>query len=294
MNKTVKEPNRLQLDLANRILQLARHEMYGAGHRLSEHRLAKALSVSRTPIRAALGHLHAKGVVNWAAGDGFSLAGSIESTFDFTPPNGLDPSDALIAEIARDRLDQRLPDQASEADLIRRYKIARSALLRALAKLAEVGLVERNVGYGWRFKPVAKGRELGLESYSFRCLIEPAGLLEPGFKPSQQWMRQMREAHEAALNMEWRPGASIAFFEMNAAFHEGLAEASGNRFFHAAIQQQNRLRRFQNYDWTYGVERVVVSTREHLEILDEIERGDLEVASLKMRRHLGGAAQIKR
>ena len=44
-----------------------------------------------------------------------------------------------------------------------------------------------------------------------------------------------------------------------------------------------------NYDWTFGRERVVVSCREHLEILDHLER---EAAAAAMRRHLDAAARF--
>ncbi len=39
---------------------------------------------------------------------------------------------------------------------------------------------------------------------------------------------------------------------MNAAFHEGLVKASGNRFFFESIRRMNRLRRLSNYDWKHG------------------------------------------
>jgi DNA-binding GntR family transcriptional regulator len=84
----------------------------------------------------------------------------------------------------------------------------------------------------------------------------------------------------------------VALFDLNAAFHEGLAAASGNRFFHTAIQQQNRLRRFVNIHWTYGAERVQVNCREHLEILARAEAGDREIAAALMRKHLVMASAV--
>src|SRR3546814_12233276 len=74
----------------------------------------------------------------------------------------------------------------------------------------------------------------------------------------------------------------------------GLAVASGNRYFANAIQQQNRLRRFSNYDWVYGHERVVVSCSEHLEILDRLEAGERDIAAALLRRHLECAAEVVR
>jgi DNA-binding GntR family transcriptional regulator len=65
-----------------------------------------------------------------------------------------------------------------------------------------------------------------------------------------------------------------------------------NRYLLVAIQQQNRLRRFSNYDWTFGHARAVVSCREHLAILDRLEAGKRDAAVTLMRRHLDGAAKL--
>ena len=91
----------------------------------------------------------------------------------------------------------------------------------------------------------------------------------------------------------WTDASSIAFFEMNAAFHEGLAAGSGNRYFVAAIQRQNRLRRLSNYDWKHGRERVEVNCREHLEMLARLDAGDYELAALLMQRHLAVASRLR-
>ena len=92
----------------------------------------------------------------------------------------------------------------------------------------------------------------------------------------------------------WKESSAIGFYEMNADFHEGLAAASGNRFIHSAIRRQNQMRRLSNYDWTYGYERVVVNSREHLLMLATIEAGDLQLASALMRSHLQRAMQLRR
>ena len=102
----------------------------------------------------------------------------------------------------------------------------------------------------------------------------------------------MRQQHEEFLRTLSEDSSSIAFFEMNAAFHEGVAAASGNRFFLMDIQRQNRLRRLSNYDWKYGPERMEVNCREHLEMLDRMLAGDQELAALLMLRHLEVASRL--
>ena len=123
-------------------------------------------------------------------------------------------------------------------------------------------------------------------------MIEPAGLLEPSFSLRPGWIAEMRRAHERYLGRGWDEIDLVAFFETNAAFHRGLAEASGNRFLVQAIEQQNQLRRFSNYDWHSGSERVRVSAADHLGILDALEAGDRVEAAERMHRHLAGTAAL--
>ena len=153
--------------------------------------------------------------------------------------------------------------------------------------------MQRKPGHGWRFQPIIADAQARAESYRYRILIEPAGLLEPDFRLDPAWAAEMRERHEETLRQPWKETASIALYEMNAAFHEGLAAASGNRFLLVAVQQQNRLRRFANYDWVFGYERVVVNCREHLAILDRLEAGAREAAAQLLRSHLERAARLK-
>lgn len=130
------------------------------------------------------------------------------------------------------------------------------------------------------------------ESYRFRLIIEPAAISEPYFRLLPGWGAQMRGEHETFLVRRWVRASSVTFFEMNARFHEGLAKASGNRFFFDAVSRMTRLRRLSNYDWNHGRDRVAVSCKEHLQILDSLEREDVQSAALFMRRHIEAARSI--
>ena len=290
--------SRLQHDVASRITQLIVDGEFKSGDRIKEAVLVAALNVSRTPIRAALNLLASQGLLESEPNRGFMLLrSSAEVALGNAAFQGAAPTeqaeDQLIVAIAQDRNSERLPMMVSEADLIRRYAPSRSVLVRALAKMAETGLVERNAGYGWRFLTTPVDAAARAESYQFRILLEPAALLLRSFVLDRPWAEKMRQLHlDAMAAPRLIDGASVAFYEMNAEFHEGLSAASGNRFMLSAIQQQNRLRRFRNYEWTHGQERVIVSCREHLEILDCLENGDQEVASLLMRRHLQRGSEL--
>jgi DNA-binding GntR family transcriptional regulator len=287
-------PSRLQRELSAGIIDLIRSEGLAPGTRLAEVALAERLQVSRTPVRAALKLLAGRKLVHAGASRGYFVADTAPALHKTPPKPSPDDTDRLFLAIARDRRAGRLPDEVSERDLMQRYDATRPVVQRVLTKLAEVAAVQRKPGHGWRFQPTLGDMQARDESYRYRLLIEPAGLLESGFQLDPAWAAEMRRRHQEMLAMPWSDTASIALYEMNAAFHEGLAAASGNRYLLVAVQQQNRLRRFGNYDWTFGHERVIVNCREHLAILDQLEAGQNEAAAALLRRHLEGAARLKR
>jgi DNA-binding GntR family transcriptional regulator len=287
-------PSRLQRELSAGIMELIHGERLAPGTRLAEVALAERLQVSRTPVRAALKLLATRKLVHAGASRGYFVADGAPAPRRTPRKPAPDDTDRLFLAIARDRRAGRLPDEVSERDLMQRYDATRPIVQRVLTRLAEVAAVQRKPGHGWRFQPIIADAQARDESYRYRMLIEPAGLLEPGFRLDPTWAADIRRRHQDMLAMPWSETVSIALYEMNAAFHEGLAAASGNRYLLVAVQQQNRLRRFANYDWTFGHERVVVNCREHLAILDQLEAGQHEAAAALLRRHLEGAAKLKR
>jgi DNA-binding GntR family transcriptional regulator len=286
-------PSRLQRQLSADILSYISDERLTPGTRLAEVALAERLQVSRTPVRAALKLLAERKLIRRRAQRGYVVA-------DAPPPPKsparIEPAETerLFVAIARDRRAGRLAQDVSEHDLMQRCGATRPLIQRVLNRLAEVAAVQRKPGHGWRFEPSISDADARAESYRFRMLIEPAGLLEPGFRLDSNWVTAMRRRHRDMLAMTWSETASIALYEMNAAFHEGLAAASGNRYLLVAVQQQNRLRRFANYDWAFGHARVVTTCREHLAILDLLEAGQRDQAAALLRRHLERAAKLKR
>jgi len=284
-------PSRLQRDLLPRAIDHLHSAGLKPGDRVTELSLARHLQVSRTPVRAVLEELTRQGVLDHQPRHGFTVRALPEAT----PSEAAQPGeiDQICFRLAADRHREHLPAEVSEADLMRRYNVSRPLLLRVLGQLSEIGMAERKPGHGWAFPPVLDEHSRR-ESYEFRLLIEPAGILSDSFQLDAGWSATMRRRHQSFLQARWTETSSIELFEMNAAFHEGLALASGNRFILNAIRQQSRMRRFSNYDWAYGQERVQVSCLEHLEILDRLESGQQEVAAALMRRHLQQASTLRR
>lgn len=281
---------RLQEDLADRIVALARADGVTPGQRLYEQPLAQRLGVSRSPVRAALDALAARGIVIRRPQRGVELVALPEAA----ATNGADAAagEDLLVLIARDRDRSLLEDTVSETELMQRYGVARPVVRATLDRLADLDMVQRKPGYGWRFL-TSWSAEIRRDSYRYRMIVEPAAILEPEFRLAPEWAAEMRRQHQRILAAPWEETSSLAFFEINAAFHEGIAEASGNRFLLEAIRRQNRMRRFSVYNWKHGIERVHDNHVEHMGILDSLEDGDVQLAALLMRRHLERASRLK-
>lgn len=283
-------PTRLQQEIAERILQLVRDDALSAGDWLNENATARRLGVSRTPVRAALEHLARQGVVRRHLNKGVEILTLPAANDSTLPPEAID---LAMVRLAHERENGLLPDEVSELEVMRRYDLGRPEAQKLLARLADLDMVERKPGYGWRFLHEARDPRVHQERYRFRLMVEPLALLEPDFRLGKSWIAEMRQRHDVMLTQPWRESSSIALYEMNADFHEGLAAASGNRFIHSAIRRQNQLRRLSNYDWVFGFERVQVNCTEHMAILDHLEAGEPEVASALMRSHLLRASKLR-
>lgn len=279
--------SRLQADLAARILRMLKEQGAGAGHHLVEADLCREFEVSRTPVRGALRLLAEQGAVEARANRGFVLRKPVLDAPDADPidPETEEDRRVFIA-IAEARNQGRLPDQCSQQEMVRVLGVKRDTVIRVLRQMSEMGFVERKAGNGWSFTTAINSERARQDSYAFRAIVEPAGLIEPTFELDTDWMERSRARHLAFRKRRWRNTLALEFYEMNADFHEQLARCSGNQYILSAIQRQNKLRTFLNIDWVDGVEQVLVSIDEHMAVLDALAAADNAEASRLMRAHL--------
>jgi len=280
-------PSRLQEELARRILRLLKEESAPPGHHLVELDLCARFGVSRTPVRGALKLLAERGVVAPGGGRGFRLTGPVTDAPDDDEGPGQDEEDKqIILALAKARQDGRLPEDCAQQEIVRRLGVRLGPLLRVLRQMADLGLVARKPGNGWTFR-VGRNAELArARSYALRHAIEPAALLEPGFRLEPGWTAGMRARHRAMHDAPWHDGLVEQYHALNDDFHEHLARQSGNRFMHAAVRQQIQLRRFLRGQWSYGRARIRDALDEHLELLDALEAGRNDEAARLMAQHL--------
>lgn len=277
-----------QLLLARQIVAHVFENKFEKGHHLVETTLARRFGVSRTLIRASLKHLAKEDMVEPRRNQGFFLlrrwdkinAGAIS-----VPPS---VADALYRRIVRDRMSGKIPEKITQVALMERYSADRGALLRALETMANEGIITKNKGHGWTFLPTISNENSVRNSYDFRCILEPSGILLETFRVDPVALERLRAAH-LALQADANTASGPHLFDLDAEFHETIASFTRNSFFFQAIQQQNRLRRLLEYRGYANRPRVRVWVREHLAIIDALEGRKFGRASRLMTDHLNRA-----
>lgn len=272
----------LQAAVARSIIEHALMQL-DADDVLVESMLAKRFGVSRTPVRGALQYLEARKAI-LASHQGYRLADpkALRAELQRLPQRD---ADRIAQRIVNDYLDGSLGSDFPENEIIERYGSTRGEARGALQKLAAQGVVARAYGHGWSFQGLLRGPEAELESYRLRMLIEPAGLVEPTWKTNLAVLEKVREAHVRMMHRSDCLPEQI--FELNARFHETLAEQSGNRFFAQIIRQQSALRRLMEYrGYQNDAQRVRHSFQEHIDIIDTLIAGRNEQARDLMLEHL--------
>jgi DNA-binding GntR family transcriptional regulator len=286
MQAAARRPRTNHLDLAQRILDVARQRGFEPGARLPEQQIASLCNVSRTPVRAALGLLAERGVVRWEADSGYHLAIDLTAQASVATELPAAEEDELAEAILRDRSARRLDQTVTVAGLMRRYSAERKTVLKALNKLTEENLLDRAPGQSWLFRRTPDDPEAQGDSYEFRLLLEPAAILTPGFRLDGARAATLRQGMEALVALPDAAFDTREFQRLDIDFHGMLAEGCANRFVADALTDHLRLRRLPGIYAGVNVFRLRQSLREHLNILDHLESRQYEVAADLLRIHL--------
>ena len=286
--------------LARQVVALAAAGGWRAGRHVTEAELVSALGVSRTPVRTALKLLSREGVLDARPNQGFFLVreGAALAAFDLEHvPTAVE---GLYVRLLRDRIAGTLPHVISPAQLMSLYGIGRAVMVQALGRLADDGLVLRGGGRSLVFVETLTDAGSVLASYEFRFAIEPASLRAAGLRIAREPLIRLRDRHRALVERLDAPdGASdlsasatrlrASIVGLDADFHEGLADLSGNPFAAAAIKQQVALRRLLEFGIQERPSRVTLWCYEHLAVIDALLADDREEAALRLDRHLAKA-----
>jgi DNA-binding GntR family transcriptional regulator len=276
--------------IPTRIVELLKQENWEAGSHLPAQLLADRLNVSRQPINDALSLLHQKGVLTREKNRGYFLAARIHEPLSHAVDKlGLAESDAITSayfRIAEDRLKGNLPDEFSEQHIKTTYGLTAGQLHGVLARIASEGWAERKRGYGWRFSNMLTTPDSLMQSYRLRLALEPAALLEPGYKLQPDVLERCRAAEKHLLDGGIETATADQLHDRGVYFHESLVEASGNAFFIDAVRRVNRVRRLLSYRSMQDRKRYKEHCKQHLHVLKLLEQERNEEASQMLREHL--------
>ena len=276
--------------IASQIVELIQTEGIEAGSHLPAQMLADRLRVSRSPVNEALSLLHEKGLLRRERNRGFFVAQAvIESLAEVVGQLGLSESDVVTStyfRIADDRLKGLLPDDFTELLIKNRYELTNAQLNAVLGRIAREGWAERKPGYGWQFSNMLTTPNSLLQSYRLRIALEPAALLEPGYRLEPKIIERCRAAEHHLLAGGIETDTADQLHDRGVRFHESLVEASGNSFFMDTIRRVNRVRRLLSYRSTQNRARYVEHCKQHLHILALLEQERNDEASAALREHL--------
>ena len=280
----------LRSSLPARIVELIQTEGWTAGSHLPAQMLADRLHVSRSPINHALRLLHEKGLVHREPNRGYYVATRINSrpqlTLDALGLRNASDADPLYFRIADDRLRGRLPDEFTESLLRKTYGATPGEIDAVLSRIAAEGWVEKKPGYGWAFSPMLTTPDSLLQSYRMRLALEPAALLEPGYRLERSVIERCRAVERDLLAGGIDNATALELHDRGVRFHESLVEGSGNAFFIDTIRRVNRVRRLLSYRSMHNRKRYREHARQHLHLLDLLEQRRNAEASEAMREHL--------
>ncbi|MCR0982661.1 GntR family transcriptional regulator [Roseomonas populi] len=289
---TKRLPGRVVTEATAAIAALVAEGTLKPGDRLLAQRLADRLGISRFPIGQAMRILAERGLLTADPGRGFSVAtdGPCHAASFRAERGGGDLASAYF-RIAEDRLSGALPEHISEQAMRDRYGLGRGQLAQLLNRMAGEGWAERRPGYGWRFSAVLTTPAALEQSYRLRLAIEPASLLEPGYRLDGNLLRQCREVELRMLDGEIETASADTLYERGVRFHEAIVGASGNPFFLDTLKRVNRIRRLLVYRSLADRSRYRQQAAEHLELLATLERGAQAEAAALLRAHLQGVME---
>lgn len=280
----------LEASIPARVVELIQSDGLEVGSHLPAQMLADRLHVSRSPVNDALALLHKKGLLRRERNRGYFVAKSVEGpahvVVDELRLAKPDAATRAYYRIADERLRGLLRDEFSEAMLKKRYKLSPAQLDSVLARIASEGWAEKKPGYGWMFSPMLTTPDSLLQSYRMRLALEPAALLEPGYRLDAAVLTRLRAAEVHLLEGGIDADTPEQMHERGVRFHESLIEASRNSFFIDAIKRVNRVRRLLSYRSMQDRKRYKQHCEQHLHILELLERERNAEASRAMREHL--------
>jgi DNA-binding GntR family transcriptional regulator len=178
-----------------------------------------------------------------------------------------------------------------EEKLASQLGVSRTPVREALVRLCSDRLLRKGDDGGYY---VAQPDLTDLSHlYEVRITLELRGVVRPletGVPHSAAVIEPLRDSWRAVQDDP--PVPDSRFVDVDESFHMGLCEASGNNVLRETLERVNaRIRPVRMYDFLTS-DRIEKTVIEHLEILELVLAGRLEVAASKVREHIGESMSV--
>lgn len=175
----------------------------------------------------------------------------------------------------------------TEQELSEEFGVSRTPVREALRSLELAGYVERESNRGYTVRTISL--ETADEIYTVRTALEVLSVRLAGDRVAEEGFSQLKADVEASIEaaaVGELTDPDLLASELREGFHERLASLSRNRELERILRNIDaRIYAFRRLDSAVP-DRSYKAQREHLEILELIERGDLEAASDAMKDHI--------
>lgn len=293
MLKEPKKASRRHVELAQKILEVANERGMMEGERLAEQAIATICNVSRTPVRKAFQVLAERGMLVRDVEGSYRFAIDPVSAVRLEDPVEPGAEEDVRASILRDLAAARIGEAQTVASLQRRYGVTRLAVQNSLMKLSEENLAERGAGQQWLLKQFTVNADSGTKSFEFRLALEPLAMTMPDFRRDPTAILSLRQSMMALAGMDEKSFDRRLFQRTDMDFHILIAKSCGNPFL-AETLISHHTRRFalptQSHPGTF---RLMQSNAEHMQILEQIERGQMTLAADLMRVHIQQSQAVR-
>src|SRR5262249_5111926 len=151
---------------------------------------------------------------------------------------------------------------------------------------SEDNLAERGAGQQWILKQFAVSPDGVAKSFEFRLATEPLALTMPEFKRDLTVILSLRQSLLALKAMDELNFDRRLFQRTDLDFHMLIAKSCGNPFLAEALIRHHNRRFILPSNSHVGNFRLMQANNEHLQILEQIERGQMNLAADLMRVHI--------
>jgi DNA-binding GntR family transcriptional regulator len=258
--------------------------------------VAAQFGISRAPARRALSELQESGRIVKAEGRGYAVPGEAVVHLASPAVPSAEADLRLVSLSSWERIYAEVEDEiigrisfaswrVKEAELARFYGVSRTVARDVVARLQQRGLVRKDDRSRW-YAPALSPEHVG-ELYELRSILEPVALTKAAPYISPGFLEQLRtDLEEAIAHADKIEGPTLDRLEKQ--MHVDLLGHCDNRTLMQAIALPQSLliaHRFL-YRSTPRLFETEPFLPEHMEIIQQMEAGRIEVAAQALKQHL--------